>query len=82
MNLALSGLPAFAGVRDKTGMLSGRIHIGTDIDYMERAFDGAKYGDFSPNPYMDITIPSLNDPSLVPKAVTSCRFMSNSRRIN
>ncbi len=46
--------------------LSGRIHIGPDIDYLERAFDAAKYGDCSPSPYMDITIPSLTDPSLAP----------------
>ena len=45
--------------------LSGRIHIGPDIDYLERAFDAAKYGDYSPAPYMDITIPSLTDPRLL-----------------
>ena len=46
--------------------LSGRIHIGPEIDYLERAFDAAKYGDFSPQPYMDITIPTLTDSSLAP----------------
>jgi phytoene dehydrogenase-like protein len=65
INLALSGLPRFAGVDDES-MLSGRIHVGPDIDYLERAFDAAKYGDYSPAPYMDITIPSLTDPSLAP----------------
>ena len=60
LNLALSRLPAFP-------MLSGRIHIGPDTDYLERAFDAAKYGDISPRPYLDITIPSLSDPSLAPK---------------
>src|SRR5207253_515534 len=40
---------------------------GPDIDYLERAFDAAKYGDFSPRPYLDITIPSLTDSSLAPK---------------
>jgi len=33
---------------------------------VERAFDAAKYGDFSPRPYLDITIPTLTDPSLAP----------------
>src|SRR5262249_3654917 len=66
INLALSALPSFAAVTDAAS-LSGRIHIGPDIDYLERAFDAAKYGDYSPHPYMDITIPSLSDPSLAPK---------------
>ena len=44
VNLALSALPNFTGV-DETGKLAGRIHIGPDIDYLERAFDAAKYGD-------------------------------------
>jgi phytoene dehydrogenase-like protein len=65
INLALSGLPRFVGVEDES-KLSGRIHIGPDIDYLERAFDAAKYGDYSPAPYMDITIPSLTDPTLAP----------------
>lgn len=65
VNLALSGLPAFNGAKD-TSVLGGRIHIGPDIDYMERAFDESKYGDFSPHPHMDIAIPSIADPSLAP----------------
>src|SRR4030095_5681647 len=68
INLALSGLPSFIGVGDDEfrTKLSGHIHIGPDIDYLERAFDAAKYGDYSPLPYMDITIPSLLDPALAP----------------
>jgi phytoene dehydrogenase-like protein len=66
VNLALSGLPSFTGIKDNA-LLSGRIHIGPEIDYLERAFDEAKYGDFSRHPYMDITIPSLTEPSLAPK---------------
>jgi phytoene dehydrogenase-like protein len=46
--------------------LKGRIHIGPDIDYLERAFDAAKYGDFSSEPYFDITVPSISDDSLAP----------------
>ena len=50
--------------------------MGHDIDYLERAFDAAKYGDYSPHPYMDITIPSIVDPSLAPdrrtRDVDSC----------
>jgi phytoene dehydrogenase-like protein len=47
-------------------VLAGRIHIGPEIDYLERAFDAAKYGDFSRAPVLDIAIPSLTDPSLAP----------------
>ncbi|HVF29158.1 MAG TPA: NAD(P)/FAD-dependent oxidoreductase, partial [Pyrinomonadaceae bacterium] len=71
INLALAGLPAFTALKqvDSNGRteLSGRTHIGPNIDYLERAFDAAKYGDYSPEPYMDITIPSLTDPTLAPE---------------
>jgi phytoene dehydrogenase-like protein len=68
INLALSGLPSFSGIGadDAATKLSGRIHVGPDIDYLERAFDAAKYGDYSPKPYLDITVPSLLDPGLAP----------------
>jgi phytoene dehydrogenase-like protein len=65
INLALDGLPSFQGVDDQA-KLSGRIHIGPEIDYLERAFDASKYGEFSSDPYLDINIPSLGDPSLAP----------------
>src|SRR5947207_6066180 len=63
--MAISDLPNLKDV-DETEILAGRIHIGPDIDYLERAFDAAKYGDFSSRPYMDITIPTLTDSSLAP----------------
>ena len=65
INLALDGLPKFRGV-DDAAKLSGRIHVGPEIDYLERAFDASKYGEFSSDPYLDITIPSLGDSSLAP----------------
>jgi phytoene dehydrogenase-like protein len=68
INLALSGLPQFTGVSgsDAKSKLGGRIHIGHEIDYLERAFDASKYGEFSAEPYLDINIPSISDPSLAP----------------
>jgi len=67
VNLALSGLPSFTALRaDEGSGLSAHIQIGHNTDYLERAFDAAKYGDFSAQPYMDITIPSALDPSLAP----------------
>ncbi|HUO17421.1 MAG TPA: NAD(P)/FAD-dependent oxidoreductase, partial [Verrucomicrobiae bacterium] len=64
VNLALSGLPKFTGVNGDGSALKGRIHIGNEIDYIERAFDESKYGNFSRQPYLEATIPSLTDPTL------------------
>src|SRR5579863_3949326 len=60
VNLALSGLPNFKGVSN-TAALSGRIHIGPEIDYLEKAFDESKYGEFSKQPYLEVAIPSITD---------------------
>ena len=68
VNLALSALPKFTALNGNDAALRGRIHIGPEIDYLERAFDESKYGNFSPHPYLEVTIPSLTDPSLAPAA--------------
>ena len=68
VNLALSALPTFTALKNDDGnALKGRIHIGPEIDYLERAFDASKYGNFSPHPYLEATIPSLTDPTLAPE---------------
>jgi len=72
LHLALSALPKFTGI-DSDDRLSGRIHVGPDIDYLERAFDAAKYGDLSAKPFLEVTIPTLTDPSL---ASTGAHVMS------
>jgi phytoene dehydrogenase-like protein len=48
--------------------------ISPSVEYMERAYDDAKYGDYSRRPYIDVVIPSLTDPSVAPpgKHVLSC----------
>jgi phytoene dehydrogenase-like protein len=67
VNLALSGLPKFTALKDGDATaLKGRIHIGNEIDYLERAFDESKYGQFSRQPYLEAAIPSLTDPTLAP----------------
>ena len=67
VNLALSSLPSFTALQNgHSNALRGRIQIGPEIDYLERAFDESKYGNFSPHPYLEVTIPSLTDPSLAP----------------
>jgi phytoene dehydrogenase-like protein len=68
VNLALSGLPTFSALKNgDASALKGRIHIGHEIDYLERAFDESKYGNFSRQPYLEATIPSLTDPTLAPE---------------
>ena len=74
VNLALDALPDFTCLPGPGAHLRGAISISPSIDYMERAYDAAKYGRFSPRPYIDIVIPSLTDPSVAPpgKHVMSC----------
>jgi len=73
VHLALGGLPSFSALTDVIApdgflkALSGRIHIGPEIDYLERAFDASKYGEISTAPYLDVTIPTLLDPTLAPE---------------
>jgi phytoene dehydrogenase-like protein len=67
INLALSALPTFTALKNgDAGALQGRLHIGHEIDYLERAFDESKYGNFSRQPYLEAAIPSLTDPTLAP----------------
>ncbi len=74
VNLALDGLPEFTCLPGRGDHLRGAISISPSVDYMERAYDQAKYGEYSSRPYMDIVIPSLTDPSVAPpgKHVMSC----------
>jgi phytoene dehydrogenase-like protein len=80
VNLALDALPDFRSTpRDTAGLaphahLRGAVSISPSVDYMERAYDEAKYGRFSRRPYIDTVIASLTDPSVAPpgKHVMSC----------
>jgi len=66
VNLALAGLPDFTCLPGLGPHLRGAISISPTVDYLERAYDDAKYGEFSRNPYMDIVIPSMIDPGMAP----------------
>jgi phytoene dehydrogenase-like protein len=74
VNLALRGLPEFSSLPGDGPHLRGAISISPSIDYMERAYDEAKYGRFSGRPYIDAVLPSLTDPTVAPqgKHVMSC----------
>jgi phytoene dehydrogenase-like protein len=74
VNLALSALPNFKCLPGPGAHLRGAISISPSVEYMERAYDDAKYGNFSRRPYIDVVIPSLTDPSVAPpgRHVLSC----------
>jgi hypothetical protein len=74
VNLALDGLPNFISLPGEGRHLRGAISISPSVEYMERAYDAAKYGRYSQRPYIDVVIPSLTDPSVAPpgKHVMSC----------
>ena len=68
VNLALSELPNFTCLPGTMGPHHrGAISISPSVDYLERAYDDAKYGEFSRRPYMDIVFPSMIDPSMAPR---------------
>src|SRR5205823_1402874 len=74
VNLALDALPNFKCLPGPGAHLRGAISISPSMEYMERAYDDAKYGHYSRRPYIDMVIPSLTDPSVAPpgKHVLSC----------
>jgi phytoene dehydrogenase-like protein len=64
LHLALDGLPQITGL-DEAG-IGQRLVIAPTMDYIEKAFNSAKYGEYSPAPAMDISIPTVHDDSLAP----------------
>ncbi|GMQ77701.1 MAG: NAD(P)/FAD-dependent oxidoreductase [Anaerolineae bacterium] len=67
VHFALKRLPSFTAVKsDRANLLSGRIQIAPSMTYLQKAYDPVKYGHFSQQPYLDIQIPTLIDPSLAP----------------
>jgi phytoene dehydrogenase-like protein len=65
LDFALGALPVFKALPEP-GALAARIHIGPTLDYLEHAFDPSKYGEIPSEPYLDVALPSVNDPSLAP----------------
>ena len=74
VNLAVDRLPEFASRPGDGPHLYGDVAIAPSIQYLEKAYDQAKYGDFSERPYINVVIPTLVDPTMAPpgKHVISC----------
>jgi phytoene dehydrogenase-like protein len=67
INLALSGLPDFRAYPGAPGPPHrATMHICPSIEYVERAWDDAKYGRPSSSPLLELTCPTMYDPSLAP----------------
>lgn len=66
INLALNAMPSFTSFGGDAVPMGGRILIAPGLDYLERAFDATKYGAISENPWLELTVPSVIDPSLAP----------------
>jgi phytoene dehydrogenase-like protein len=64
VNLALDGAPQIPGA---DGGIAPHIRIAPSLEYIERAYDDAKYGAPSEDPFLDVVIPSLADPDLAPQ---------------
>jgi phytoene dehydrogenase-like protein len=66
VNLALAELPNFTCMPGIGDQHKGAFSISPSVDYLERAYDDAKYGSYSQKPYMDIVFPSMIDPNMAP----------------
>ncbi len=65
VNLSLDALPDFTAMKDKS-LLNGTILVAPGSDYMEKAYDDAKYNDFSKRPFLEVVIPTRVDPTMAP----------------
>jgi phytoene dehydrogenase-like protein len=74
VNFALDGAPRYPALGDRTDQYRGFTNIGPTMEYLERAYDDAKYGWYSKRPYLDCAIQSTIDPDMAPpgKHVMSC----------
>ncbi len=74
VNFALDGPPRYPALGDRTDQYRGFTNIGPSMEYLERAYDDAKYGWYSKRPYLDCAVQSMVDPDMAPpgKAVMSC----------
>jgi phytoene dehydrogenase-like protein len=74
VNIVLNKLPRFTALPNEPALYRGTVSISPSIDYIERAYDDAKYGQISKRPYLDMIFPSMIDPDMAPPGhhVMSC----------
>jgi phytoene dehydrogenase-like protein len=66
VHLAMTGLPEFTCQPGAGPHLHGVISVSPSLEYLERAYDDAKYGRISGSPYLEVSIPSLSDSAIAP----------------
>ena len=66
LNIALDGLPVFNGLDPRNRLMAGDLHFSDSLERQERAYDDWKAGTWSKDPYLDMMIPSLTDPTMAP----------------
>lgn len=66
LNIALDGLPTFTAIPKASPLMFGDMHFTDSLERLERAYDDWKDGTWSKDPYMDMLIPSLTDPTMAP----------------
>ncbi|VDC21288.1 phytoene desaturase family protein [Pseudogemmobacter humi] len=74
LNIALDGVPKFPALPEGSTALKGDLHFTDSIEKMERAYDDWKAGHFSRDPFQDVMIPTMIDPTMTPpgKHFMSC----------
>ena len=74
LNIALGGLPSFPALPKDSTCINGFMHFTDSMERMERAYDDWKNGTWSKDPYVDMMMPTLTDPTMAPpgKHFMSC----------
>lgn len=67
LNIALNGVPSFPALPKNSPLLNGDFHVADSVERIERAYDDWKEGAWSKDPYLDILIPTLTDPTMAPE---------------
>jgi phytoene dehydrogenase-like protein len=66
LNIALDGLPQFTALKGNAELARGDMHLIDSTERLERAYDDWKNGTWSKDPYIDMLIPTLTDPTMAP----------------
>ena len=84
LNIALDGMPSFPALPKGSPLLHGDMHFIDSMERMERAYDDWKEGTWSRDPYVDMVIPTVSDPTMAPpgKHFMSCFVQYCPHKIN